>query len=208
MTHPAKFIISNEFSGVEGSEVKKLEAEIAELKDLVPVAEQRGYSAGMKEMDSLLANTMSRLTHSLIENLDTQRAAIEREAITLAVQIAKTLAGHLLDAEPSAAIAAMASQCLDSLRKCPHIVFHVHPDSVATVEQHLKKLTYERGIEGRLIVLGDPDKRPGDCKIEWADGGFERSQSEITAKIEDAITRFLDKRAGILTDDDAQKEPL
>ena len=33
-----------------------------------------------------------------------------------------------------------------------------------------------RGFEGRLVVLAEPEIAPGDCRIEWADGGVVRDQ--------------------------------
>ena len=47
-----------------------------------------------------------------------------------------------------------------------------------------QRLAKERGFEGRLITLGEPDIAPGDVRLEWADGGVVRDRS----RIEEAVT--------------------
>lgn len=208
MTQPAKFIFKNEFHSDGGDQLQRLENEIASLRQALPEAETKGYQTGKNEAEALLATAVNSLAHSaetLLRKLDSERAELEKEAVALALLTARSLAGSLLDAEPAAAVRELAVNCLESLRKSPHIVFRVHPDIVESVEQHLKKMQHERGLEGRLIVLGDPDRQTGDCKIEWADGGFEKRQADITHKIEQAVSSFLTKKYALNSPSQAEK---
>jgi flagellar assembly protein FliH len=190
-TQPAKFTFTNEFAS--GDRHKELEREIAHLQSQLPAAEARGFEGGKTIGGGELARMLER-TLGVLNALEIERTALQKDAIELALLTARTLTGKLIDHEPSLAITELAASCVDNLRKCPHIVFRVHPDNVESVEANLKNLAHERGLEGRLIVLGDPEKAQGDCKIEWAEGGFEHRRAEIEQKIADAVNRYMSDR--------------
>lgn len=197
MTQPAKFNFGKEFGEKGPNSAKAIEQEVANLRAEVPQAEARGFEAGRNAANTQLNQTLTMLANSakaLLDVLEQERAAMKEEAIQLSLLTARTLAGHVLDRAPAEAVREFAAACVDSLRKCPHIVFRVHPDIVEGVEAELKKLSFERGLEGRLIVLGDPDKMQGDCKIEWADGGFERNRAHVEREIADAVARYLNEK--------------
>ncbi len=200
MTQPAKFTFANEFSTSEHADkLKELQAELANLEAQLPQAEARGFSAGQNDASGRLAEAMARLSQAVTLVLNTfeeERLSLKRDAVELAILTARTIAGHVLDEEPVEAIHALAASCIDNLRKCPHIVFRVHPDIVEGVEASLKKLAHESGLEGRLIVMGDPEKPKGDCKIEWAEGGFEHRRQEIEARIEETVKSYMVEKLG------------
>ncbi|MES2906162.1 MAG: FliH/SctL family protein [Pseudomonadota bacterium] len=200
MNNPAKFTFGQEFNTTSPNSAKGMEQEINTLRTEMPKAEARGYEAGKKDANTQLNQTLILLANSvqsMLAVLDRERNELKQEAIQLCLLTARTLAGHILDREPAEAIREFASSCIDSLRKSPHVVFRVHPDIVEGVEAQLKTLSFERGLEGRLIVLGDPDKNISDCKIEWADGGFERNRTEIEKQITDAVTRYMSDKMNI-----------
>jgi flagellar assembly protein FliH len=66
-------------------------------------------------------------------------------------------------------------------------VVRVHDSLVEEAEALVKRLARERGYEGRLVVLGDPDMAAGDARIEWADGGIVRERARIEAAVLDAL---------------------
>jgi len=58
----------------------------------------------------------------------------------------------------------------------------------------LDEIAQARGFEGRLVVLSDAAMAPGDCSIEWADGGVARDHAAILAAIDDVVTRYVAAR--------------
>ena len=62
---------------------------------------------------------------------------------------------------------------------------------VEETEALMRRLARERGYEGRLVVLGDPDLALGDARIEWADGGVVRERARIEAEIDAAVAAHL-----------------
>ena len=62
----------------------------------------------------------------------------------------------------------------------------------------MKAIAEERmkvsGFAGRLIVLGDPEIRMGDGRLEWADGGLVRDINAISSEINTRISAYLAAR--------------
>ena len=50
------------------------------------------------------------------------------------------------------------------------------------------------GFAGRLVLRADPALSPGDARIEWADGGVERTPGAVQAEISAAVDRYLAKQ--------------
>jgi flagellar assembly protein FliH len=46
------------------------------------------------------------------------------------------------------------------------------------------------------VVLAEPDVAPGDCHIEWADGGIKRDRVATEAAVVDAVARYVAARRG------------
>jgi flagellar assembly protein FliH len=48
------------------------------------------------------------------------------------------------------------------------------------------------------VVLSDPAMAPGDCRIEWADGGVARDRAATLAVIDDVVGRYVAARASLI----------
>jgi flagellar assembly protein FliH len=44
------------------------------------------------------------------------------------------------------------------------------------------------------VVLGEPEIMPGDCRVEWADGGVVRDRAAVELAIDGAVNRYLTGR--------------
>ena len=165
-------------------------------------AHARGLEAGRAEgraeaqgqLQARLADALNRLSLSLaglIAQADARDAEREALAMEVALLVARRVAGEALDARPAAAIGEAARHALQHLRGVPHLVVRVHDGLVEETEALMKRLARERGYEGRLVVLGDPDLAPGDARIEWADGGVVRERARLDAEIDAALAACL-----------------
>jgi len=161
-------------------------------------AEQSGFARGVQEgrlqaegqAQARLADAMTRLALSaagLLASADAREAEREAQAVELAMLIARKVAGDALEAQPLIGIGEAARTALQHLRGVPHLVVRVHDSLVDEAETLVKRLARERGFEGRLVVLGDPETLPGDARIEWADGGVVRERARIEAAVAEAL---------------------
>jgi flagellar assembly protein FliH len=133
-------------------------------------------------------------TEQLIHSLAAIEAKLEAEAVEVAVGVARKLAGELIAREPMAEIVALARDCFRHLVAAPHVVVRVNDALHEFARDQIERIARERGFEGRLVVLAEPDIALGDCRIEWADGGLTRDQSAVDATIAELVSRYLAAR--------------
>jgi flagellar assembly protein FliH len=46
------------------------------------------------------------------------------------------------------------------------------------------------------VVMAEPEIEPGDCRIEWADGGLKRDRAATERAISEAVERYVASRRG------------
>lgn len=200
---PAKFLFENDFT--PGSGEKKplitLDDHAARLKAAEAAAFARGVAQGEAEARAeaeqrtlaiieRIAATMS----ALDQQLNTVEAKFETEAVEVAVAVAKKLAHELVAQEPFAEIAALAIGCFRHLVKCPHVVVRVNDALHETARAALDEIVRRLSPETRLVLLTEPEIAPGDCRIEWADGGIDRDSAAVAAAIDEAVARYINAR--------------
>jgi flagellar assembly protein FliH len=131
----------------------------------------------------------------LSRGLDGVEARLEVEAVDVAVAIARKLAPALLEREPFAEIEALVRECFEQLASTPHIVVRVSDDIYAAVRDKLEAIARGRGFEGRLAILSEHGLAPGDCRIEWADGGVNRDRNATETAIAEVVARYIAGRS-------------
>ncbi|MGU3540312.1 FliH/SctL family protein [Methylobacterium sp. A54F] len=151
---------------------------------------QEGRAQAEAQLQARLSDALNRLSLAaagLIAQADARDLEREAQAVEVAVLLARRVAGEALDAQPIAAIGEAARAALQHLRGVPHLVVRVSEALVEEAEALMKRLARERGYEGRLVVLGEPEMALGDARIEWADGGIVRERARIEAAVTEAL---------------------
>ena len=194
MTAATKFLFGQDFRKPAPDVGAANAAREAEL------AESRGYARGLQdgqrqaemEAQTHLAAAMERLATTagmMLSSLDARAAEMDELAVDFALTLGRKLAGDALAREPLAAIAEAAAASFIHLRGVPHLVVRVNESLVEAVDPLITRMARERGFEGRIVTLGDPDIPPADVRLEWADGGAVRSQSHIEQAVAQALGR-------------------
>jgi len=206
MTATAKFMFDVDF----GSAPKAVQPTIAASQHEAEVAEaeMRGYRNGMNAAEAQARTEAERRLAGAFEHiasgLDQLRGSLkavedrfEAEAVEVALAVGKKLAAELISREPVAEAAALADNCFRELLAAPHIVVRVNGALYAVAKQKLEEIAQARGFEGRLVVMAEADIEPGDCRIEWADGGLKRDRLATERAIAEAVERYVASRRGI-----------
>jgi flagellar assembly protein FliH len=202
VTAKAKFLFDQDFAPQSAADKPVAAAEHALM---LAEAEQRGFregfAAGQQDAEAAAAHRTAaafELAGGALEQIARHIVAaeqrIEAEAIELAVAVARKLAPALMLREPFGEIAALVTECFRQLTSAPHVVVRVNDALHETARDRLTEIARTRGFEGRLVVVAEPEIALGDCKIEWADGGVIRDQTQIDAIITTAIARYLGAR--------------
>jgi flagellar assembly protein FliH len=190
-TSANKFLFDCDFRTPGGGTSAKTVAAVQE-------AEARGHAQGLAEgrrqgaaeAEAQLTAAMRRLADAavgLLAGLDAHQARLEEEALAFGTALGRKLAGTAIASQPLEAITEAARASFQHLRGVPHLVVRVNEALVEAVEARVQRIARERGYEGRLVVIGEPDIALGDGRIEWADGGIVREQARIEAAVDGAL---------------------
>ncbi|HWU18376.1 MAG TPA: hypothetical protein VN155_11905, partial [Devosia sp.] len=134
-------------------------------------------------------------TAEMAAALDDAAALNRREAVELAASIGRKLALHLLARYPTTELDALIGECMAGLNGVPHLVVRCHPDIADAIRDIATNHMQTSGFSGRLVVMGDPDQRLSDGRLEWVDGGLVRDIAAISADIDKAISAYLNAHA-------------
>ena len=199
---PAKFMFDNDFAATSQAKPTLTPAEhAAKVAEAEAAAYRNGYetaaAAARASTEERTTTVLERIAGNLTEfgrGLAEVEARLETEAVEVAVAVAKKLAPELIAHEPLAELSALAVACFQQLVAAPHVVVRVNDADHAGASQKLEAIMRARGLDSRLVVLSEPEIAPGDCRIEWADGGIIRNRSAAEAAIDEAVSRYITAR--------------
>ena len=177
------------------------------VAELLAQARQEAYAeglaAGERNATSVAAQTLAAAAGTLATQsaemaaaLDDAAANAQREAVELAASIGRKLALHLLARYPTVELEALIGECMQSLNGVPHLVVRCHPDIADGIRDIATAHMQTSGFAGRLVVMGDPEQRLGDGRLEWVDGGLVRDIGAISKDIDRKISAYLAARSG------------
>jgi flagellar assembly protein FliH len=214
MGAPAKFLFDIDFApGAEREATIALSEHSLKLAEAEAAGHRKGYEQAQTdakiESDRRLAHALERIAVNLGEAnaaLQAIEARLECEAVEVAVAVARKLAPALIEGEPFAEIAALASGCFRELIASPHVAVRVNESQYAAAREKLEGIARGHGFEGRLVVLGEPVIATGDCRIEWADGGINRDKAAADAAIGEAVARYVGARRSLAAANQEERE--
>ncbi|MBU1306713.1 MAG: hypothetical protein KKF33_14505, partial [Alphaproteobacteria bacterium] len=162
-----------------------------------------GVAAGERNATSMAAQTLAAAAGALAAHTAEMAAAVDdtahqsrREAIELAATVGRKLALHLLARFPTLELDALIAECMQSLNGVPHLVVRCHPSIADGIRDIATAHMQTSGFSGRLIVMGDPEQRVGDGKLEWVDGGLVRDIGAVSKDIDTKISAYLAAKTG------------
>ena len=199
MSARAKFMFDVDFAAASDPARRAITPAVheASLAEARAKAYRDGVAAAVAEAEARAAATLEGIAGGLQElarKLAAIEARLEAEAVEVAVAVARKLAPELIAREPLTEIAALARGCFAQLVNAPHVVVRVSDALHAPAREALEQTARMHGFEGRLVVLGEPEIAPGDCRIEWADGGIVRERAATEAAVAEAVNRYAAAR--------------
>lgn len=178
-----------------------------EFERLLAAAREEGYreglAAGQSAVEAQAATALAKSAEKLAAQVAQMAGTIETfekqhlaASVDLAASVGRKLAAHLIARQPQAEMAALIAECMASLENAPHLVIRCHPDLCDAMKAIAEERMKTSGFSGRLVVLGDPEIRLGDGRLEWADGGLVRDINAISGEINTRISAYLAARGG------------
>ena len=200
MKAAAKYMFDEDFASGEKPTITMVEHE-RRRADAESQAFRQGFAAGVAQAQQEAAERMAASLAVIADGLARLDGALtsietrlETEAVEVAVAVAEKLAPALVAREPFAEISALATESFHHLVSTPHVAVRVGPAIYETAKEKIEGIARERGFEGRLAVMPDETLAPGDCRIEWADGGVVRDQAATASAVDEMVNRYISAR--------------
>jgi flagellar assembly protein FliH len=200
MKATAKYLFDEDFAASEKPTITMVEHE-RRRADAESLAYRQGFTAGQEQAHqeatkrmadalSVIADGLGRLD-SALNAIETR---IETEAVEVSVAVAAKLSPALIAREPFAEIAALATECFHHLVSTPLVTVRIAADIHEMAKQQIEEIARTSGYEGRLAIISDESLAPGDCRVEWADGGVVRDQTATVSAIDETVARYIAAR--------------
>ena len=217
MTKPVKFLFDTDFAKpVEQPTAATPETVVEEADPLLytqadhDAARAEAYAEGeaagieqakndiLQHIDTSVTALAAELA-KVVERIETIRVEADRRAAELGYAVAKKLARAVSERLPADEVERLLRATLNNLNQFmrpPRLTVWVAPNLTAPIGERAAVLATQSGFSGELRVLPDPAMKAGDCRLEWGDGGAERTAAEIEAAIDEAVRRYLDSALG------------
>ncbi len=204
MTQTSPFLFATEFSAdgdvLSGPARKYFSRE--ETDQLAAKARAEGESRAKQATEAKGFASVDRIVVTLAPvaaQLSAVAEQLRAEAAELAMIAAKRIAGAALDRHGEETAVAAIADVIRQLKLNPAITVAVAPDSIPAVERRLEQLR-AKGVGASVSFAPDQHAKPGDWRVEWADGasGFSRDAVEaaidmiITSRLQDPVAPQLD----------------
>ncbi|MEM7569221.1 MAG: FliH/SctL family protein [Pseudomonadota bacterium] len=215
MSAAKKYQFAEAFDGGKASETEAaLEAAQAEWETAAQQRETAAFEAGKAEaLQSLEAQTLAQVEvmKQQLASLAEERAALTQTVSDAAVELAELaalkIADVLIERGPGRLVAETVLNALPLVIGEARIVVRLAEPLVEHIKSRMDEMALEAGFTGKVVLLGDDRIAPGDCRIEWANGGIERRAEEVKADIQTAIKTCLAEHDGASHREDMAPEP-
>jgi flagellar assembly protein FliH len=199
MAQARKFLFDTAFesAGAQREQKPKPQFTEADLAAARGEGQQAGFAMGreqaMRETARRVADALEAAAEALAR-IDVAQARmvgeIRADAARLALAIAAKLAPALIARRPLEEIEAVISDCLAQLPAEPRVAVRVAEALVEPLAERIDGIVRRTGFSGAVVLLGEPELAPGDARVEWADGGAERSLQRTLDAVTETVERY------------------
>ena len=155
---------------------------------------QAGHQEAAQSLEQMIGMALATASHHLQALGAAQAADTEegmRQGAAIAVALVRKLHPEFARRFGLEEIEGAVLDCLRHLDRTPKVTVKVAPALVGAVKEKMGGLVQQAAFDGKLGVVGDESLTPGDCRVEWGDGGAERDQSQAWAQIDQAVEAVL-----------------
>lgn len=198
MTIKAKFLFDRSFDEpLADQEIRPLPGFSAAD---VEAARQQGLAEGRKlggeaargAFEKEMLEAMRAVESGLAEVMRQQGAgiaALRETAARLGLAVGRKLSANFARMAPAAEVEAVILRCIDEQRDEPRLVVRASDAVIEALRPGVDAFAARGGYEGQIVLLPDEGAGPGDCRIEWADGGAVRDENALAERIAEIVMR-------------------
>lgn len=199
MAEPVKFTFDRAF---DGGAKNRYDEEIERIHQENIQAQAASHAQGIEEgrqqaLHEIEANTqqileqIAQAAHALFSQQHQLESNLKQEMVQLAYTIASKLSPALIKTKPLSEVEALIEDCMVTAHKEPRLLVRVSETIAEAVSDRLEDMKVATNFPGDIVLIGEADFGPQDCRVEWPDGGTERKHSDTLKAIENAVQRFV-----------------
>jgi flagellar assembly protein FliH len=174
-----------------------------ELNAARDVSRAAGVEAGCAEAMGSLERRATEALAKIARHLATAGAEraealgrIERESIALCVGLMHKLFPEYQRRHGAEEVESLVRESLRIMVDEPRVVVRLNDGNLDALQQRIAAAATAAGFAGKVVLVGDEMVPPGDCAIEWADGGAERNGDRAWAEIDAVVRRTIETPPG------------
>jgi flagellar assembly protein FliH len=206
MVAAQKFLFETSFDAIEAERRsdnrRGAQPPVALTEEQLAAIRNESFAAGRAQgaeetraaAETLAAQALARIDERLaaaVASLGTVIDSIKRDAVQAAIAVMRKLTPGFARSANLADIEAVVASCLNAVMEEPRIVVRLHDSLLDSLKERVTGLAARAGYDGKVVLIADEALRPGDCRVEWADGGAERDTEWMWSQIDGVVERFF-----------------
>jgi flagellar assembly protein FliH len=168
-------------------------------------AYQEGFLAGIQDgikqtqseqadVEKLLMERLEKFAESISPIFESYKAhckQLKNDMPPLALAIAKKVANVAIQNDHEAVIDAATHTCAEAMISEPNVTITINESLAGALSTKLQTLSGKVPASAHIEVLASAELPHGDYKIEWKNGGIERSRETLWQQLDKAIGNML-----------------
>lgn len=195
---PFTFNRSFDLATLKTEQEKKVAPTFGEAE--LALAREQAYAAGVvagkesalreiQHQQMVLLNHIKELCENFAGKIWEAHHEQKQAATDIAITIARKIVPDYVRKNGLQEIMAQVEPCVAEMINEPRLVLRIHDKHFDFISQEITALTQRLAYGGKIIILADEGLGDDDCRLEWADGGMERSVSLTWSEIEKQLMR-------------------
>jgi flagellar assembly protein FliH len=199
-TSPQRFMFGTSFDpeAIKAEQQKKAPPVFTE-EEIAIAKEQsygQGYVAGKEaamrdlqnQQNEILAN-IGILFERMADQIWKMAGQKKQAAADIAIAIARKIVPDFVRKHGLQEILSAIETTVVEMIHEPRMVLRISDAQFDDISREMNALTSRIGYAGKMIILADSTLAANDCRLEWADGGMERSINMTWSDIEKQVHR-------------------
>ena len=164
-------------------------------QEQLEAAQKESYESGVAAGKKAVLESQQQYTNLLLNEmndklLDLQKTSQEvwqhqlLDMQQVALVIARKILPRYVEQFGLDEIEAIVEKVIKDMSREPRLVIRVGEAQFDEARDRINKIAEGKAYEGKVVILGDSDLGPSDCRIEWADGGIERDVRSLWEEID------------------------
>ncbi len=134
----------------------------------------------------LVLEQLRALTPIAVETAEKSYSA----AVELAMAVCRKVVPTLCQEHAADEIRLLFEKNFHFLKEEPKITVKLNPSMADAVKPYIAKIVKQESFAGKVAVVRDESLPAGDCKIEWAHGGVERTAQDVLKQTEELLKLY------------------